>query len=126
MKKFLIFIVLATALMIWLQDWSSSGRMDAYIDAHADPKITPNLLFFIGESYYTANDSKSASNYLRRLVEQYPDYPYAARARFHLGQSYEDNNERGRAMEQYIILKDSYTATVYGKDAMKKWEKTKF
>ncbi len=114
------------ALMIWFQDWSSSGRMDAFIQEHADPGFTPNLLFFIGESCFAMQDTKDASHYYRWLTEDYPDYSRAARVRFHLAQSYEDNNDRVRAMEQYIILKDSYSATDYGLLARKKWELSRY
>ena len=125
-KRFLIFLVLLIALMIWFEDWSSSGRMDAFIQEHSDPKITPNLLFFIGESCYTAQDSKGAGHYYRWLVESYPDFEYIARVRYHLALSCEDNGDRGRAMEQYVILKDSFTGTDYARMAKKKWELSRF
>ena len=126
MKRFFIFVFLLIAVMIWFEDWSSSGRMDAFIQTHSSPGVTPNLLFFLGETFFTFQDTKGASHYFRWLVENYPEYPHAARARYHLGQSYQENGDKGRATEQYIILKDSFTATPYGVMAKKKWELSRY
>lgn len=126
MKKFFIFIFLTVALMIWFEDWTSSGRMDAFIQEHSTPSVTPNLLFVLGEGFFSLRETKGAAHYYRWLLDEYPGYAYAPRARFHLAESYEENGDRARAMEQYVVLKDSFTNTSYGLMSKRKWEMSRF
>lgn len=114
MKKFIIFVVIVIGGMIWLKDWITSGKMDAYIAAHPDPKVTPQVLLGLGEFYFTVQDHKSAAYYYRWILDSYPKTPRKARVHWQLGRSYEEIGKRGEAIEQYAILKDSYSATSYG------------
>lgn len=125
MKRFFIFIVFLVAFMIWLEDWTSSGRMDAFLETH-ETRFTPRILYLIAESCFTAQETRAASHYYRWLVEKYPDEDFIPRARFHLAESYQDLGDRGKAMEQYVVLKDSFTATHYGQIGKRRWEMSKF
>ncbi len=126
MKKFFIVIIFMMAGIIWLNDWSSSGKMDLFLKNHENSKVTPKVIHLIGEAYFLSNDRQDAARYYSWLVEKYPDMPVSVRARFKLAECYEDMGERGKAMEQYIVLKDSFSATYYGVMAKRKWELAKY
>ena len=126
MKSFIIALVCLVAFMLWFRDWASTGKMDAFIEAHEDPDSTPGLLFVMAEACNTANSPENASRYYKWLVDKYPEKKFMPRVRFHLAQNYEEMGKRREAMEQYIILKDSFTLTDYGRMAEKKWETTRF
>ena len=122
----MIFVVAVVALMIWVEDWASSGKMDAFIEQHEHPKMTPRLIFFIGEACHTAQSAGNASRYFEWVIQKYPNKSFIPKARFHLAMSYEELGDRRKAMEQYIVLKDSYTHTSYGRTAMRKWELSRY
>lgn len=119
-------VLILAASGVALYRWSSSGQMDQFIENHSDPQKTPALLSFIGGVYHAFQDTKTAAHYYRWITEKYPDYKYVAKARYQLAQCYEDNHLRDQAMEQYVILKDSFTGTTYGQLGQKKFDQTRF
>lgn len=126
MKSFLIFLVCLVAFMLWFRDWASTGKMDAFIEHHESEGVTPSLLFVLGEACNTANCPEAASRYYRWLVDKYPGKKFIPRVRLHLAESYEEIGNKQAAMEQYTVLKDSFSLTDYGRMAQKKWEMTRF
>ncbi len=114
MKKFIIFIVIVIGGMVWLKDWITSGKMDAYLAAHPNPKVTPHILFGLGEFYFVAQEHKPAAYYYKWILDSYPKHPRRDRIHWQLGRSYEEIGKRGEAMEQYTILMSSYGKTNYG------------
>ena len=126
MKSFVIILVCLVGGMIWLKEWASSGKMDAFIEQHEDRDSTPGLLFVMGEACHTAKSPENASRYYKWIIDKYPEMKFMPRVRFHLAQNYEEMGMRREAMDQYIVLKDSYPLTDYGEMARKKWETTRF
>ena len=126
MKSFLIFLVILVALMLWFRDWVSTGKMDAFIRQHESEGVTPVLLLGWGEACKTAKSPEAASRYYRWLVDKYPEKKFIPKVRFHLAESYEELKDKKAAMEQYAVLKDSFSLTDYGRMAQKKWEMIKF
>ncbi len=114
MKKFIIFVIVIVGGVIWIKDWATSGKMDAYIATHPDPKITPQILMGLGEFYFTIQDKKTATYYFKWLLEGYPKFQRAGRAHWQLGRSYEETGKKHEALDQYAILRDSYSTTQYG------------
>ena len=126
MKKFFIFIILVVTFIIWFDDWTSSGKMDAFLEQHENSDITPRVLFLIGEACYMVQETKAASQYYRWAIDKYPEETFIPRVRFHLGRSYDELGDRGKAMEQYVVLKDSFSETDYGRMAKRKWEISRY
>ena len=126
MKNFLIFVILWAALLVWFYDWASSGRMDRFLELHPNPQVTPVVLDALSQVYGTFQESKTASHYHRWIIAKYPDYGNVVRIRYQLAQAYEDQNERALALEQYRVLRDSFTLTTYGQLAKKKVEMSKY
>ena len=122
----MIILLVVVGFMLWLRDWTTSGSMDAFLEEHENPDVTPELIFLIGEACYTAQETKAAAHYYRWAIDKYPEQKFIPRARFHLAVSLEDTGNRSGAMEQYVILKDSFSATDYGRTAKSRWEHSKF
>lgn len=114
MKKFLIVVALFVGSIVWLNDWISSGKMDNFISQHRHPTYTPKILYAISKFCYLLQQHKTASYYYHWLIEEYPDHPEIAELRWQLAQCYEEIKRRDLALEQYVILKDSFTSTEYG------------
>lgn len=126
MKKFIIFVAIVVGGIFWLKDWITSGKMDQFIAQHKDPKITPQILCGISEVYFLAQEPKSAIRYYKWIVDEYPDYTSIAKIRWNLAECYEDTKQKDSAMEQYVILKDSFSATEYGQLALSKYQHLRF
>jgi hypothetical protein len=126
MRNCLLFAVAVVASAVWFCDWSSSGRMDNFIERHSDPRFTPKLLSLIAGVYQTTQDSRAAAHYYRWIAEKYPDSMDIDRVRYRLAECYEDNHMRQEAMEQYTILKDSFSKTQYGRLGQAKYDRTRF
>ena len=126
MKKLLVSIVFVALLGAWLVDWVSSGKMDAFLKQHPNPDVTPALLSGMGSIYQVFHETKSAAHYYRWLVEDYPRYRDIARVRYELAECYQDNAQKDLAMEQYTILKDSFSRTSYGELGQRKYDQTRF
>ena len=119
-------VALIVVGIIWFDDWSSSGKMDIYIRRHSNPDYTPRLLLVLGKAYAMAQQPQTATRYFLWLLEDFPDSSHVPSARFHLAQCYEDMGERPKAMQQYILLKDSYPDTSYGRTAQRRWEYSRY
>ena len=100
--------------------------MDQYLEKHSDPRKTPALLNVIAGAYQAFQDTRTAAYYYRWIAEKYPDYEGVARVRYELAECYDDNKMRDKALEQYTILKDSFSATSYGQMGQKKFDQHRF
>lgn len=126
MRNFIIFILIVAGSVYWFKDWVSSGKMDIYIQQHKNPSKTPAVLFYTAEIYSLCQEAKPASHYYRWLIEEYPDYPKIPKARWQLGRCYEELKQKDLAMEQYTILKDSFSATEFGQLGSNRYSQIKY
>ena len=126
MKYTVILILVVVGFFLWAKDWASSGKMDVYIAGHTTSANTPDILFFISQIYYYAEKPERAIRYFRWIIQDYPGYPRSARVRWQLGRCLENTGEKNLALEQYIVLKDSYTNTEEGRRALGKYQQIKY
>lgn len=122
MKKFFIFLALLICFFVWFRGWVSSGEMDAFIRRHPHPDYTPRILYIASQVYYICQKPNSAARYYRWIIEDYPTHHKIAKIRWQLGRSYEELSQHNMAIEQYAILRDSFSATQQGQLATKKCE----
>src|SRR5438034_8984313 len=108
MKVFLLCMAILAFTCVQLYQWASSGRMDQFLDQHSDPNKTPALLNLMAGLYQAFQDPKTATFYYRWITEKYPDYKNIARVRYQLGNCYAEQNMKTLAIEQYVILRDSF------------------
>ncbi len=121
MKQYLISIVIIVASLVWFHDWVISGKMDNFIQNHRDPGITPKVLLGLSQISRLAQMPQAASHYYRWIIEEYPEHEDIPKIRFELAQCYEELHRRDLAKEQFLILKDSFTHTDYGKSATQRY-----
>lgn len=126
MKGFLIFIAIVIGSVIWVKDWVASGKMDIFIAETLSPSTAPKVLHALIELYSLTDDPKKVQAYGQWLVKEFPDYTSASRVRWKLGQAFEQSGLREQAMQQYMVLKDSFTATEAGRLAQGRWQQMKF
>ena len=126
MRNFLIFVLVVGGLIYGLMDWVNSGKMDIFIQQHKDPSKTPVILFYTAELYKAFQQDKPASYYYRWIVDEYPEYERIPKVRWQLGQCYESLKRKDLAMEQYTILKDSFSATDYGQMGSNRYGQIKY
>ncbi len=100
--------------------------MDVFIEENENPNVTPKVIYWIGELCFFSQEARAANHYYRWVIDKYPEEDFMPRVRFHLAQTYEELGDKAKAMEQYVVLKDSFTATEFGVMAKKKWEMTRF
>lgn len=126
MKKFILYLALFIGSIMWFNDWISSGRMDNFIRQHPHPEWTPKIIFAFSQIYQLSQNPKSASHYYRWLTEDFPDDKNIAEIRYQLGQCYEDMKNKTLALEQYSILKSSFSSTEYGQKGTNRYNQIKF
>lgn len=126
MKKFFLLVVLLMIVANWFRGWVSSGGMDQFIGQHKNDRATPQILYWISQCCYVAQQPKSASHYFRWLVNDYPTDPKISKVRWQLAKCYEETQQRALALEQYTILKDSFTNTEHGRLAVKRYEQIRY
>ena len=126
MKVFAVLMIITVAFFVWLQGWVTSGEMDLFIQQKADAQYTPIVLKTIAQACFDMNKFEPANHYLRWLVKDYPDDKDITKSRFQLGKSYEELGQKEMAMEQYVILKDKFLDTEYGKMGESRFKKLKY
>ena len=126
MKKFLFILALLVSLIVWFRDWVSSGKMDNFIRQHQHPEYTPKMLYGISQFYTISQNPKHASYYYRWFIEGYPTHLKIPEMRWQLGRCYEETNQKNLALEQYTILKDSFTNTEQGQLAMNRYGQLRY
>lgn len=126
MKGFLITLVVFVGFLVWFKDWSTSGKMDAYISQHQHPVRTPQLLNALGEFYFLCQEHKTAAHYYRWILEQYPNYGRMDRVHWRLGTCMEQTGHRPEAANHYRIVKDSFTASEYHTVATNRYNQLRF
>lgn len=115
MRKLFIFIAVVVALGYWTRDWVRSGRMDAALRDHKNESWAPNTVRLLGEASRLSNRPREAAYYFEWYLQTYPPTEHTPAVLWHLGQAYEDLEEKKKALELYSILKSSYSATDYGR-----------
>jgi TolA-binding protein len=126
MKSFLIFVCVVIGGYLVVQDWVTSGKMDAFIQQHQSPNSTPKILYALSQINYLAQNHKTASFYYRWLVKDYPKSDKVPQSLWELGQCYEELHDRNQAIEQYTILMSSYPNTEYGRLANGRYGQIKY
>ena len=126
MKKFILFLAVLGGFIWWVKGWVASGQMDALLMEKKQSKYTPVILKGMAEICFFAQQFKPASYYYRWVVEEYPNDPSVPKLRWQLGQSYEELHRRDLALDQYAVLKDTYSNTQYGRIASNRYQQIKY
>ncbi len=121
MKKFLFLIIIVVGSVMGLKNMTSSGKLDLLLREHPSPTWTPRAVYWLSQISYMSNKPRASVRYMKWLTDEYPQHPDIANVHWQLGQTYEQLNRRDMAIEQYGILKDSFSATSVGQTAMNRY-----
>jgi tol-pal system protein YbgF len=81
-------------------------------DADASGELADNALFWIGETYYAANDINNAIRFYKRVADEYGDQNKAPDAMYKLALAYEKTSDLAlaRTTLQQLIARYPYSA----------------
>lgn len=66
----------------------SNKRLSDFIRRYPDSQLSPDIIYWLGESYFEKKNYSSARKYFERLIRNYPDHEFIADAYLHIGLSY--------------------------------------
>lgn len=100
--------------------------MDEFLRQKKEASVTPKILYGLAETYYLFQQPVQARHYFEWLILDYPNHAKIDKIRWELAQCYEEIGERPKALEQYTILRSSYSGTHYGRLGGARYEKIRF
>jgi len=68
---------------------------------YPDSKITPEIMWWLGQYYYRLNDLNLAARYFSSLAKEYPDNSLAGDALYALGLVFRDENKLDQAVDNF-------------------------
>ncbi|MDD5408917.1 MAG: tetratricopeptide repeat protein [Candidatus Omnitrophica bacterium] len=73
---------------------------------YPDSKITPEIMWWLGQYYYRLNDLSLAARYFSSLAKEYPDNSLAGDALYALGLVFRDENKLDQAVDNFKMAAD--------------------
>jgi tetratricopeptide (TPR) repeat protein len=110
-RNFLFFVLLCVFGVFWVDDYVSSGRMIALLDAHPHRRGTASALFYMGRYYELFGHEERSLQCYSRIVERYPKSRYGMDA--HMGQAValEHLKRYREALECYHAFLEKFPAS---------------
>lgn len=96
------------------QEEEALGGFLAFIRTARSETLLPEAYFYVGSIYADRGQIREAQNYLRRLIEQYPDSPRRADAARRLGELYASENRNEDALRTFRLLESIANRTKDG------------
>lgn len=106
-------------------DLAISGFSD-YLRYCPRGDLSDNSQYWIAEAYYEMKQFEQAITEYDRLLSLYPESEKRATVYFKLGRSYEELDDKEKALENFLVLKNDYPGTLefeQVKDKIAEWEK---
>ena len=103
-KKILILGVLVVGSYYGLKYLNSSGKLTEYLDARPEWEWVSGFHYYIGQGHVVFSNWDGAKYRFSKVVSQYPESNWAARAQFSLAKVYDDLEDKRGAIEQYQKL----------------------
>ena len=85
----------------------ANKRLSDFIARYPDSQLSPNIIFWLGQSYLAKKDFLSARKYFERLVRNYPDHEFAAEALLEIGLSYLEEGNAEIALRNFQRAKEA-------------------
>ncbi|MFA5394316.1 MAG: tetratricopeptide repeat protein [Candidatus Ratteibacteria bacterium] len=99
-------LVLAPSLSFAYWEWTP--KTNKWINPKLAVRETPEAQYAWAEEYVVKKDYPVAIRKLEQLIEVFPDSPYAAKARYHIGEIYQMAGEKKKAFQSYQKVIDNY------------------
>ncbi len=99
-------LVLAPSLSFAYWEWTP--KTNKWINPKLAVKETPEAQYAWADEYVAKKDYSVAIRKLEQLIEVFPASPYAAKARYHIGEIYQMAGEKEKAFQSYQKVLDNY------------------
>ena len=99
-------LVLAPSLSFAYWEWTPQTKK--WINPKLAVRETPEAQYAWADEYVAKKDYSVAIRKLEQLIEVFPDSPYAAKARYHIGEIYQMAGEKEKAFRSYQKVIDDY------------------
>ena len=99
-------LVLAPSLSFAYWEWTPQTKK--WINPKLAVKETPEAQYAWADEYVAKKDYSTAIRKLEQLTEVFPASPYAAKARYHIGEIYQLAGEKEKAFRSYQKVIDNY------------------
>lgn len=98
------------ALKLILDGKAAQGRraMQAFMGAHPKSSLTPNALYWLGETYYHEKNYAEAVVAFKKVHQRFPRHEKAAAALLKIGYSYAMLGDTGNARFYLQVLTEDY------------------
>jgi TolA-binding protein len=84
----------------------ANKRFADFIAHNPDSHLSPDIIFWLGESYLAKKDYLSARKYFERLIRNYPQHEFIADAFLEMGVSFMGEGNQDRALTNFQQAKD--------------------
>ncbi|OIO35816.1 MAG: hypothetical protein AUJ74_04950 [Candidatus Omnitrophica bacterium CG1_02_44_16] len=84
----------------------ANKRFADFIARNPDSNLSPDIIFWLGESYLAKRDHLSARKYFERLIRNYPQHEFIADAFLEMGVSFMEEGDQDRALMNFQQAKD--------------------
>ena len=102
-------LVLAPSLSFAYWEWTP--KTNKWINPKLAVKETPEAQYAWADEYVAKKDYSVAIRKLEQLIEVFPASPYAAKARYHIGEIYQMAGEKEKAFQSYQKVLDNYPSS---------------
>ena len=99
-------LVLAPSFSFAYWEWTPQTKK--WINPKLAVKETPEAQYAWADEYVAKKDYSVAIRKLEQLAEVFPASPYAAKARYHIGEIYQLAGEKEKAFQSYQKVIDNY------------------
>jgi outer membrane protein assembly factor BamD len=111
MKKTIFLAVLSGLLLVpslSFAYWEWTPQTNKWLNPKLAVKETPEAQYAWADEYVARKEYSTAVRKLEQLIEVFPDSPYAAKARYHIGEVYQLAGEKEKAFKSYQKVIDNY------------------
>lgn len=111
MKKTIFLLVLFGLVLtpsLSFAYWEWTPQTKKWINPKLTVKETPEAQYAWAEEYVAQKDYSTAIRKLEQLIEVFPASPYAAKARYHIGEIYQLAGDKEKAFQSYQKVINNY------------------
>ena len=96
-------------------DVEANKRFSDFITRYPDSELSPNIIFWLGQSYASKKDYGSARKYFERLVRNYPTSEFIDDAYLEIGLTYANEGNTETALRNFDQVKKAGKKEIQGR-----------
>jgi hypothetical protein len=108
MKKLIITVIVLIGLLIFLNDFTRTGKLEVFFDEHPNPSLNSKVEYVLALLTDLSNKKVSAELRYRRIVALYPDQSVTASAWANMIEILDNQGDQKRVMEEAQKFVEKY------------------